>query len=143
MKALFNYTVEKLWLFAFMIFALFSVMALAQVGVDPSVPPATNEDFLALLIQSIGGVKSLGSLAVVALAVQVVMKFLGTPWADKLFEKSGAVKLLLIALFTLVGGVTTLMMSGLTLGAALVHSTSLTAIMVLFHQIYKQWIEKK
>jgi hypothetical protein len=130
----------KLFL-SFVFMMLFPFMVFAEDA--PVVVP--NQEFLGFLIQSIGGFSGASTLVAVGLVVQILMKFIGTPWADLLFgAASGKWKLLIVAVLSLAGGVLGLMTAGgLTLGAALVHSATLTAVMVLFNQVYKQFILKE
>ena len=122
-------------------FTMTSLVAFAQ-EVLPEVP---TQDFISFLIQSLGGLKGAGTLAIVAAVVQILIMFLKTPLFGQLFKNvSGSIKLLIVTALSLVGGVVGLMsVEGLTIGAALVHSTTLTAFTVLAHQLYKQFIEKK
>jgi len=100
-----------------------------------------NEVFLKALVESIGGLKGASTLVVVAGVVQLLIKFLKTPWAGFLFKNvKGSVKLALVAGLTLIGGVSGLMLvEGLSFAAAAIHSTSLTALTVFLHQIYKHF----
>lgn len=135
--------------FSAFVFALFLPLLLfAQETLPPpeTLPEVPNVDFLQFLIQSLGGLKGAGTLAIVGVVVQVVIKFLSTPWSGELFKKlTGAKKLLIVTGLSLVGGVVGLMLppTSLTLGAALVHSTTMTAFMVFANQAYKQLVEKK
>ena len=125
-----------LFLFAF----LSSTFAFAQ----DVVAPISNEDFLKLLVESIGGIRGAASLAVAGIVVKLLLAFLSSEFFGKLFKNlSGEIKLLIVSALSLAAGVIALMTSGLPLGAALVHSSTLTAFLVLFNQIYKQFIEKK
>ena len=118
-------------------------LALAQIA-DPVIPPVTDTDFIGFLIQSLGGLKGASTLAIVAIVVQILIKFLGTDLFGKVFKNvSGAVKLLIVTGLSLVAGVVGLMsVEGLTIGAALVHSTTMTAFMVFANQLYKQFFVK-
>jgi len=98
----------------------------------------SNEDFIKLLIESIGGVKGASTLAIVGIVVQLVMAFFNTKFGGNLVK--GSVKLLIVTGLTLVGGVIGLMVSGgLDIGAALIHSTTLSALMVFVNQLIKQF----
>jgi len=121
--------------------AFFSAFAFGQATPPVEVPTA---DFLAFLFQSLGGVKGMSTLAIVGVVVQILIMFLKTPIASSIFVKLGGFwKLALVLTLTLVGGVLGLMSaSGLSLGAALVHSTTLSAFMVLANEVYKHFTEK-
>ena len=98
-----------------------------------------NEQFLKLLIESVGGLKGASTLVLVAGVVQLLIQFLKTPWAGQLFKNvKGSLKLSIVAGLTLIGGVSSLMLvEGLGFGAAAIHSTTLTALTVFLHQVYK------
>lgn len=115
---------------------------IAEVVV-PVVPDVSNLDFLEFFLKSIGGVQGASALAILALLVQIFMKFVGTPWANNLLVGKGETKLMLVLGLTYVGGISTLMVGGLTFGAAFLHSTSLSALLVLLNEIYSRFIAKK
>ena len=119
-------------------------VAMAQIA-DPVITPVSDSDFLSFLLQSLGGIKGASTLAIVGVVVQVLIKFLGTDLFGNLFKNvTGAMKLLIVAVLTLVSGVVGLVgVEGLSISAALLHSTTLTAFLVLGNQIYKQFVVKK
>lgn len=111
---------------------------------DVVIPVVTNEDFFKLLIESIGGAKGATTLAIVGIAVKLILSFFSTEMAGQVFKKlSGGVKLTIVLALTLVSGVVALMVSGVPLVTALLHSTTLSAFVVLSNQVYKQYFEKK
>lgn len=128
----------------FLIFAafLFPILVLAQVvaPVDPSIPAVTHDEFLAFLLQSMGGLKGLSALGFAGLLVQSCLKFLGTDWAGKVLNGvSGTVKLGIVSLLAISGGILALMTTGgLTFAAAAVHATTLTTYMVFANQWFKK-----
>lgn len=124
-----------------LLFFTLPMICLAQ-EVLPEVP---TQDFIGFLLQSLGGLKGMSTLAVVGVVVQLLIQFLKTPLCAQVFKAvSGPTKLLIVTGLTLVAGVVSLMsVEGLSLGAAIVHSTTLSAFMVFGNQIYKQFIEKK
>lgn len=135
---------KRLLGFLSLLFLIFLPIFMYAQDVVPILPPVSNEDFLGLLIQSIGGLKGASTLAIVGVVVQLLMKFVGTPFADGLFKNAGPWKLSLVGLLSWAGGVLSLMqVSHLSFGAAFVHSSSLMAFMVLANQIYKQFLEQK
>lgn len=128
------------FLITVLLFLLTPLLVIAQ----EAVPAVTNEQFLLFLAASIGGIGGLKTLGIVQVAAQVFMKFLGTPWADSLTKKNGAIKITIYLVFVIVAGVAGLMLKdGLTIGAALLHSTTLAAFGVLANQLWKQYFEKK
>lgn len=117
---------------------------LAQVADPGAIVPIPAQDFIGFLLQSLGGFKGASSLVVAGLVVQIIMKFLGTDIAGQLMAKlPGNIKIIIVTGLTLVSGVLGLMtVGGLSLGAALIHSATLSALMVFGNQIYKQFFVK-
>lgn len=101
------------------------------------IEPPTPEEIMAFLA-AIGGLKGASILAIVAVVVQGIMLALRSP----LGKLAGKVRLVIVLGLTLVGGVLGLMVSGVDLLNALMHSTTLAAMQVLANQIYKQFIKK-
>jgi hypothetical protein len=131
---------------AMMIFQVLLFFSLPMICfAQDALPEVPTQDFIGFLLLSIGGLKGAGTLAIVGTAVQILLKFLATPLCGQLFKNlSGAWKLTIVSFLSMVGGITSLMMtSNLTLGAALFHSATLTAFMVFANQVYKQFIEKQ
>lgn len=114
----------------------FLLPALAQVAaVDP------NQDFLNLLMQSMGGMKGASALAIAGVVVQLIVKLMSTSWVANWFPNlTGAKKIAVVTGLSLASGVLALMLppTSLTIGAALMHSTTLTALMVYGNQIVQQ-----
>jgi len=104
-----------------------------------------TEDFLIYLIKSLGGIKGASALAVSAIVVQILVQFLKTELFGQVFKKvTGDIKLMIVSGLSMVAGIQSLMLvGGLDLGSAMIHSTTLTALTVLAHQIYKQFIAKE
>lgn len=125
-------------------------IALAQyldvvAGPSPSPNVAGYEvispDFLIYLVQSFNGWKGAGIFGGAAIIVQVLIKVMDQPFANRYFSnKSGLTKLGIVAGLTFAITPLGLMSAaGLSVGAALVHSASLTAFTVLVNQIYSQY----
>lgn len=104
---------------------LISVTAFAEL-VEP-----TPEEWGAILVSVTSG--QLSVLAIVAAVVQVVMLVLRT----KLGEHAGKLRLVLVSLMTVVGGVLALKVKGMEWGSALVHSSVLAAAQVFMYDLYK------
>ena len=101
-------------------------------------------EFLQELLKFVGGLKGAGSLAIVVGVVQVIMQLLKTPIIAKLIPKlTGAKKLLIVSGLSVAGGMMALMISGQTLFAALLHSTTLAALQVFANQIFQQFSKKE
>ncbi len=91
------------------------------------------------LLDAIGGLKGGGTLAAVAAVVQALL------WLAKGFLKgiAGKYQLLIVMGLNIFAGVVALMMSDVDLGAALLHSSTIGALQVFLHQIYKQFFVKE
>lgn len=131
--------------FVFLVFSflLFPWLSIAQdaatvvaAGTEVIAPPTVDD--LQLFLNSLGNVKGLGTLGVVAVLVQGLMIFLKTG----LGQLAGKYQLVLVLLLTLVGGVIALKSQGLGWGSVLIHSSTIAAVQVFLHQIYKQFVEK-
>jgi len=90
------------------------------------------------LIKAIGGVQGGGTLAIIMLLVQLLMWLLN----GFLKDKAGKYKLVAVLGLTMIAGVVALMMQGMTLGAALLHSSTIASVQVLLNQAYKQFFVK-
>jgi len=111
-----------------------SVVALAEVA---DVLPPTPEEWGKIIVDLTKG--ELGLLAVVGVAVQAVMLLLRTPAVVKIIgEKTGKWRLLAVSFLSLVGGVAALRAEGISWGSALAHSSTLAAIQVFLHSLYKE-----
>lgn len=111
---------------------------------------APEIDFLNLLVHSIGGMRGASTLAIVGIVIKLLLVALDLPITTKLVgskfkDWSSGLKLTVVLGLTMVGGVVSLMAPpvGLSLGAALVHSSTLSAFVVLSNQLYKHYFEKK
>ncbi len=134
-------------------FLMIPLFAYAQEAVAPAVAAVAttadpNVQFLQMLLASLGGLKGASTLAIVGAVIQMLLQFIDLPWATGVFGKmfsdwQGHKKLLTVSFLTLVGGVVSLVsLNHLSWGAALVHSTTLTAFMVFANQIYQQVTKK-
>lgn len=124
------------------------IIALAQEAVETvteSIPVVTNDEFINLLVTSIGGIKGASTLAIVLIVVKLLAKFLSTEWAGKLFKKlSDRAKFTIITGLNVVIALLGLMtVGGLSFGAAIVHSTVIAALSVFLNQGYKVYFGSK
>lgn len=99
-------------------------------------PPTLDE--VGAFLQSLPQIKDLGILGIIALAVQGLLLLA----RSKFIELDGKFKLIIITGLTWALGVITLKVMGSDWGSALVHSQSVAAFQVFFHQLYKQWFPK-
>lgn len=120
--------------FLFLLVLILPAIAFAQV--DPSSMPADLDwsQSLNLIIQSLGGLKGAGALAIAAAVVQSIMLLARSP----LGNFAGKFKLLIFVSLSLVSGVLSLRLSGVDWIGALVHSTTLSGVAVLVNQAIKQ-----
>lgn len=123
--------------FAFLCTFAFMVMVTVAFAQDATQPLPT-EDFLALLLQSIGQVKGATGMGIAVLVTQLIMAFFRTPLANF----AGKFRLVIVMVLSLAAGLLALKLSGVTWAAALVHSSTLAAFQVLAHQLYVQFIKK-
>ena len=107
------------------------------------IPVLSNEQFLSQALVLLGGLKGASALGVTAVVVQLVMKFLATPWADSLPAKQGQYKLIVFLGCTLVSGILAQLAAGMELLPALFSSSTLAAVMVFANQLYKQFLVKE
>ena len=134
-------------------FLLFMIMPIMVYAQDPSPMPLPGDptvDFLKELLASIGGLKGASALTIAAVAIKLLLQLLNLPFVASLLgskfkEWNGGVKLVVVLGLSYVGGVLALMLppTSLSVGAALVHSTTLASFMVFTNQIYQHWFMKK
>lgn len=128
------------------ILLLLCMMFLSFAALGQEVVAMPTEDFIKLFLESLGGIKGASTLAIVAIALKLLFAFLHSEIAGKfgfMRKMNSGLKLFLILSISYVSGVVGLMSSGLSLGAALIHSTSMSALIVVLNQAYKKFIEKK
>ena len=88
--------------------------------------------------------KGLAGLGLVAAVVQVLMTALRSNFVIAKFgDLKGSLRITLLLGLTLVGGVVALMLQGMDLVPALLHSTNVAAFQVFVNQLYKQYFTKK
>lgn len=88
--------------------------------------------------------KGLSGLALVAAVVQVLMIALRSNYVIAKFgDLKGSTRITALLALTMVGGIVTLMMQGMTIIPAILHSTTIAAFQVLANQVYKQYFVKK
>lgn len=121
--------------------AFVSLVAYSQDAVTLPVTP----DFLDYLVASFNGIKGASVFGGAAIMIQLILKALDQPFAKHFFSnRSGLNKLLIVSALTL--AITPLgLITGacLTIPAALVHSSTLTAFMVFLNQLYQQAQKQK
>ena len=112
-----------------LVLCFFLMIASATVLAELVEP--TPEEWGAILVSLTSG--QLSVLAIVAAVVQVVMLVLRT----KLGEHAGKLRIVLVSLMSVVGGVLALKVKGMEWGSALVHSSVLAAAQVFMYDLYK------
>lgn len=113
---------------------LFPSLALAQA--DPTSMPVDLDwsQSLALVVQSLGGLKGASAVGIAAVVTQVIMAIARSP----LGNYTGRAKLFIFLGLSLISGVISLRLSGVDWIGALVHSTTLSGAAVLVNQIIQQ-----
>jgi len=132
----------KLLLRMFIIISLvlMSTMAFCQ----EVLPVTTNEDFIKWVIATIGALKGASPYVIAGIVVELILKIFSTEMFGFMFKKlKGHVKLTIVLSLSYVAGVIALLISGETWMASLMNAASISAFLVLFNQIYKQYIVKK
>lgn len=121
------------------------VMSFATFAQEVVAPAMPTDEFISLFIESLGGLKGASALAIVILVLKILFAFLNSEIAGKIaFMKNldPGLKLFIILFISYVSGVLTLMsVSNLSFGAAFIHSTSMSALIVLLNQGYKKFIK--
>jgi len=97
-----------------------------------------TEQWIMDLFSGLGGLKGASTLAIVALIVQLIMKFFKTPLANF----AGKYRLIVVSGLTVIGGMVGLVAQGSTWLSALVSASVIAAIQVFFHQIVTQYKKK-
>lgn len=97
-----------------------------------------TEIFLQAAMLALGSWKSLGAMGLAALITQLLMLMLRTP----LGSFAGKWKLVAVYLLSVISGLLILKVSGMSWGAAALHTQTLAAFQAWAHQMYKQFIEK-
>lgn len=129
---------------------LSSGIAIGAIVENSGLPEAqaalpVSPEFLDYLVASFNGIKGASIFGAAALVVQLILKALDQPFSKHWFgNKSGLSKLLIISGLTF--AVTPLGLisgAGLSVGAALMHSTTLASFMVFLNQLYRQAMEAK
>lgn len=118
------------------------MIALAQVTTVVETPSGAMEvtpEFLEFLLASMNGLQGAGVLGGSLIVVQILIRALDQPFANRFFSKrSGWQKLAIVAGLTFLVTPLGLVATGLPIGAALLHTSTLTAFQVLINQIYAQ-----
>ena len=116
------------------IFLMFLVFFSGYAFAQDALSEPSLGDWLSLM-KSLGGLKGASSMTVVAISVQLLMMVLRSPMGGI----AGKWRLVLVYLLTMVGGVTSLMLTGVDLMTAIMHANTLAALQVFAHQVVKQF----
>lgn len=106
----------------------------------------SNEDFIKLLVESIGGVKGASTLGVLFIVVKLILSFFDTPMFESFFGSKikGPMKLtIVLGLSFLSSLLTQVYVNQLSWGAAIIHSGTFSMLVAFSNQVYKQYFEKK
>lgn len=101
-------------------------------------------NFIEQALELLGGIKGASAYVIAGIVVELLLKFLDTSLFNKLFSSlKGKYKLLVVTALSYISGVLSLVnVGGQSIVEALLHSTSLTALLVLINQVYKQFFQK-
>lgn len=129
----------------FGIFMVISFLCLPlAVMAQVDMTPVSELDFLQQLLQFVGGVKGMASAAAILAGVQVVIMFLKTAWAGKVFAKlTGDMKMLVVTFLTIIAGYLSMKIAGVPASEALLKTLALPMVQEFLYQVYKQFIAKK
>lgn len=129
---------------------LLSSTGFADIVENSGLPEATanlpvSPEFLDFLVASFNGAKGATVFGAAAITIQVIIKALDQPFSNYFFGKrSGLNKLLIISGLTFaVTPIGLIAGAGLSVSAALLHTSTLASFMVFLNQLYKQASEAK
>lgn len=114
------------------------IMFVSCFAFGQEIPAPTPEDW-ARFLEALGGLSGLQGLGIAALVVQGLMLLLKSQFG----KYAGKYQLVAVMGLSLVSGSIALKMTGLDWASVIVHSSTLGAVQVFLHQIYKQFLEKK
>jgi hypothetical protein len=119
---------------------LTSISAYAQAAGDV----IANDQFLMDLINSIGGLKGAGAVAIALVVAQLLIKFLKTPISGALLKKvSPNVVWAITSGLNILAVALGLIASGVSVTAALTHAAVMMPLVNYLYGIYERFIEKK
>lgn len=123
----------------------FMNIAFMALAMPSGSEPMEALTFIQYAMELLGGIKGASGYMAAAIIVEVLIAFLNSKPFDFFFSKlKGSYKLLIVLALSYISGVVSLVNIGdLSLAQSLVHSTSLSAFLVLANQIYKQFFDKK
>ncbi len=121
--------------FMLMLMMLLPALAFAQASLPVDLPV---DQAVGMLLQSLGGMKGTGALAIAVLVTQGIMLFFRTPLATF----AGKWKLLIVAGLSLLTGFLGLIAVGVDWKVALMHANTIGALQVFGHQVFIQFTEK-
>ncbi len=114
---------------------LLPLIAFAQSSLPASLPADLPTDqALSLFLQSLGGLKGAGALAIAVVVVQAIMLFFRTPLATF----AGKYRLLIVGGLSIIAGFVALLATGLDWKLALMNTGVIGPIQVFIHQLVKQ-----
>lgn len=139
---------KSIWTMPIFVFAILLVSSIFTFAQDAQVPIpqcSADMDFFQCLGLSIGSFHGGSTLVIVAVVVQLLLKFMNAPFFDQLFSKlDGWVKLSIISFLTIAGSVAGLMYgSNMSFLSALTSGAILTSVMVFANQIYQHFVAPK
>lgn len=130
----------------FLLIPVLFILSFFVFGQDVPEVLTPTDDFIKLFLASLGGIKGASVLAIVGIVLKLLFAFLNSELSGKIGfmrQMNPGIKLFIILVISYASGLITLMtVNGLGFGAAFIHSTSMSALIVLLNQGYKKFIEK-
>lgn len=112
--------------------------AAASGGTDTVLAPVP--DFLQYLLDSFNGLEGASVFASSGVAIQVLLRILENPKVAEFFKRKNISRITLIAALTfMITPIGLMQGAGLTLGAALVHSSTLMAFIAFLNQAVAEY----
>jgi hypothetical protein len=138
MKKVFKLTM--IGMIAFFVGMFFSMTSFAQ----EVLPVVSESDVLKSVFSLVTSYKEMSAFALALAVVQLLTKVLSLQSLGSIFPNlTGKMKLVMITFLSLVAGVISLKVSGLSWLECIMHSGTLAAVQVFGHQFYKEFIQKK
>lgn len=104
----------------------------------------TDEAFFQSLISAIGSMQGLGTMGILALLIQLAVKFLSAPLSGKTFKQlTGKTKITVIVVLSCLGSLVALVAQGMDWKAAIVSGVGLAAISSMVQQLWVQYLGDK
>lgn len=133
----------QLMIGSMVIMILAPLILMAQEAVVPVIQPVSDLDFIGQLIAFVTSAKGLASAALTLGVIQLIIAFLKTGFANKIFVKLTAeLKYILVTFLTFVVGYLTTVATGVPASQALLGILAMPVFQELLYKIYKLFQKK-